>query len=503
MTNRLPFPTNIPAALCLMVLPLTVGADSVWATGVINEILFEAGAIGPFGSPAASGWQYQDLNLIARIEDAHPNRTFANGTNREARLITPFDDDPNGPFSGGGNRTLQGAFWEQTSGPVETIDADEVFYSVIEHFSDFSRSNQEWKTDLVFGKRSGLSDGTYDPAPASTASTTWTWGINSGHHSNHNGNIFSGGGATNCTNPVLGAVDCGSLGAEFSGTRYGTAASPPGPGDPTTPGTPPTATDLEKSHVTMHVFRTVVDESENPIGTEMEVNDTRGGFNGGDSGNRRDTAAGWDEAWGGNPTIMIGNEIDQASVSISRWRGAGSINTSTITSGYLDILETNIDEPDHASKGSIGMKYIRFGTANWLDVNLDGVVDVQDVGVAIANFGLSPENNTTNNVTGATFFHGDVDNDLDVDEDDVALISSAITTDLPGDENGEATVDGFDLVAIQHAFPGAMYTFGEWQQNYGAVAAAATATGIPEPSTVLLLLLISSLICWTGRPHRA
>ena len=81
------------------------------AAGIVEDISFESGTIGAFGSPASTGWQFDTLNRIAKIESVNANRpAFENGTNQEALLYNPWIAPSNfTPHSG----PRQSVVWEK------------------------------------------------------------------------------------------------------------------------------------------------------------------------------------------------------------------------------------------------------------------------------------------------------------------------------------------------------------------------------------------------------
>jgi hypothetical protein len=63
-----------------------------------------------------------------------------------------------------------------------------------------------------------------------------------------------------------------------------------------------------------------------------------------------------------------------------------------------------------------------------------------------------------------------------------------------GDFNGDGSVDGWDLLAWQRGFGGA-YDGGDladWEHQFGRAGAAASATALPEPASLVLLALAAS-----------
>jgi hypothetical protein len=83
---------------------------------------------------------------------------------------------------------------------------------------------------------------------------------------------------------------------------------------------------------------------------------------------------------------------------------------------------------------------------------------------------------------------------------------------IPGDFNNDDVVDGDDLTEWRNSFGGAGADadgdgdsdgadFLAWQQNLGTGAVAAAVVAIPEPSS-LLLLIVASLGAVLGRRQR-
>ena len=69
-------------------------------------------------------------------------------------------------------------------------------------------------------------------------------------------------------------------------------------------------------------------------------------------------------------------------------------------------------------------------------------------------------------------------------------ISPLFTIPQPGDFDGDGDVDGADFLAWQRT-DGTAAGLNEWQNNFGAVAPIAASTIVPEPSTLLLALLLA------------
>ena len=461
----------------ILVILLTTGlgfsatTDSALAARTIEEITFESGSVGANGSPAASGWQFHLANLNTSVTSANQNRSFTHGTNDEALILNPFLPGQITAF-----REQQGAFWDldqdssEDPNDVETFDAGEVFFAIMEGWSDVSSGTQTWKTQATFGIKGdgggGFEAPGFDTTPGSNQHMTLNYGNNSERRENVNNFIFDSNGLSECS-VVLGPSPCRNLGGEFTGTRYGSKplydldSVPNVPGYGTTiltPGVGAAPADLDKTHVTIHLLRHGVDAANSFVGTELELSDTLGHFNGGDSDNHNQLQE-WNDEWGGNRTVVTGKVIDRAAVFISR--AGQTFETSNVTSSWIDNNQTDPNQPDHYENVEIGIKYLRFGTAEITDVNLDGVTDAADEAIVLENLDkygpTAPAGDFDNDgdVDGfdflvwqadpnvglladweadfgslylgrGTFFVGDVDNDLDVDADDLALVQAAI-----------------------------------------------------------------------------
>jgi hypothetical protein len=84
----------------------------------------------------------------------------------------------------------------------------------------------------------------------------------------------------------------------------------------------------------------------------------------------------------------------------------------------------------------------------------------------------------------------DFDSDGDVDGDDLADWRAGFgtgTTHAQGDADGDSDVDGSDFLA--------------WQQQLGSAPSVATATAVPEPATMWLVL--AAMVGLAGRRGRA
>gem|GEM_PF-6174442 len=410
----------------------------------IEKISFESSNVGNFGTPAATGWQFDSLNVITSIGSVNSNRpNFINGSNQEALKINPYTAP--GGLLWTGNRTNQGAFWNRSmdtsAGPVETIDAGEVFYVEMEHFSDLNRNGAKFKTQVFLGPLGdgdptvgGILNDAFDSTVGSM-DATWTWGE---PHAGH-GSVASG-------------IFVSNTGAEFSNTRYGA---------------PPSPAEMGVNYTSRLVLRQGVDASTPFAGTEMEISEALGNFNGGDATNATDPD------WGGNPTEITGITVDKATISVSRQstvQGTAIADNEGLeaVTPWLDINQIDPNQADSIYNAEIGIKYLRFGTAEKTDVNLDGTTDAADLAIVQANqnkFGtLEADLDTDNDVDGAdfllwqqggssdplsaedlakwqaefgsstfgraTFFDGDIDNDLDVDANDLAFFAPLSLTTL-------------------------------------------------------------------------
>jgi len=432
---------------------------TVQAATVIEEISFETGSVGAFGSPAATGWQWNAgaKSEIVNIETVHSSRpNFDNGTNQEALVLHPVP----GTFPGF-SPTDQGVIWEKAgdagaAGPTEVLDEGEVFYMYFEFFGDTARGNQTYKTNFYFGKLGNgtTGEGGFGTGPGEAFDDTngvqeagWTWG--------------EGGNQSNISAGIAGV----SGGGNFIETRYGT---------------PVTSADLDQNHIGIMMLRQGADAATPFTGTEMEISESNGNFNGGYATNATNAD------WGGNSTVVTGMEFDKVTTNFRRPHTSPPSN-STFAS-WVDGSPGNT-----VNDARIGVKYMRFGTADIGDINLDGAVDGLDEAIVLANQGLGvlpgdldlahlPElladgadllewqrgfgtlydaSNLADveadlgkmKTRRATYFDGDLDNDMDVDADDLAFYS-----------------------------------------------APAVATTVPEPSTALLAL--SGMLCLCGRSRR-
>ena len=80
----------------------------------------------------------------------------------------------------------------------------------------------------------------------------------------------------------------------------------------------------------------------------------------------------------------------------------------------------------------------------------------------------------------ATAFTADFDGDGDVDENDLSAWQSAYATDAAGDTDSDGDSDGFDFLT--------------WQQQYtGDLSPPVSASTVPEPSCMVLLLGLVTL----------
>ena len=109
----------------------------------------------------------------------------------------------------------------------------------------------------------------------------------------------------------------------------------------------------------------------------------------------------------------------------------------------LSNIATNMLRPLDSSKvyefaseaddddATVGFKSVRVAVLSNTDVNFDGVTSALDRAIVVSNLGMD---------AGALMHHGDIDNDGDVDQDDLAMF-----TLLPGDYNDNNELDTGDL----------------------------------------------------------
>lgn len=447
---------------------LLLHSDSAQAASVVEEISFETGNIGNFGSPVATGWQFDQFNGVTSIETANMNRpAFTHGTNQETLVLHPYALSP---FTGAGPR--QGALWEKqfdaadAGAPVEVLDPGEVFYSYTEFFSDVARGNQTFKTNFYFGElgdgvsgQGGFASDSFDSMTGNTEAG-WTWGDNEGDKGNMSAGIYES-----------------NIAGEFRATRYPI---------------PPTAADLDVNHIGIMVLRQGADAATPFDGSEMELSESGGNFNGSDATNATDPV------WGGNPAIITGKKFDKATIVIRRQNA--SVHEDAIPSSWINPDESNCTgastPADCIYNAQLGIKYLRFGTADTTDVNLDGATDAADEAIVQANLGLGAADYNGNTLVdaadftvwrdnlGATGTPGEVLGDGTttgdllgtpdgvVDEWDydlwVSFFGTRPATLFDGDVNNDRIVNGADL---------ALYR----------VEGAGSLDAVPEPSSLALL----------------
>ena len=462
------------------------------AARVIEEISFESGTINGYGTVdpslgtfdpgnSGTGWQFQQSNVVTAVETpSNPDRpTFSHGdpNDQGALVIHPYAQSP---FTAFGQE--QGAIWNQSFDtndpnlPVETIDAGEVFYVYTEYFSDVSTGTQAFKTNIFFGEvgdgnpNLGIGAPAWDSGPGSNSEAGWTWGDNNNpDDANMSGSIYGN-----------------QIASQFSNTRYGN---------------PPSSAELTQNHIGIMVYRQMSDAATPAVGTEMELSETLGNFNGGESSNPLGLDPNNIPAWGGNSTVITGNVVDKAVVQLRRQRPdlADDIADDLYTSTFFDDPNasncTGASSPaDCIYNAQLGVRYLRIGTAEITDINLDGVTDSLDEAIVMENL----------NKFGPTAPAGDFDNDGDVDNFDFLVWQSGFPTlyddaDLQdwqdnygtiylgqgtffdGDIDNDLDVDGDDLALVQAA----LLPF---------------ALSVPEPSAAFLLLI--GAMCLTKRNSR-
>ena len=86
--------------------------------------------------------------------------------------------------------------------------------------------------------------------------------------------------------------------------------------------------------------------------------------------------------------------------------------------------------------------------------------------------------------------------------DSMSLLLNSVTG-LPGDFDGDNDVDGADFLTWQRDL-GDATNLGIWQDNYGtgALAAAAGAAAVPEPTSMLMMLLATAPLMAGRRKER-
>ncbi|QDU88760.1 hypothetical protein Pla175_21420 [Pirellulimonas nuda] len=139
----------------------------------------------------------------------------------------------------------------------------------------------------------------------------------------------------------------------------------------------------------------------------------------------------------------------------------------------------------------------RVGVTDITDVNLDGVTNALDKAIVMANLGAMAD---LDGLNGPTFFEGEINNDLLVNELDLAFFGT------PGDYNDDGAVNAADYTvwrdnlgaANEDALNGngsgsggvdaADYTL--WKNEFGNGASGALqAASVPEPGAALLSVL--------------
>ena len=148
-----------------------------------------------------------------------------------------------------------------------------------------------------------------------------------------------------------------------------------------------------------------------------------------------------------------------------------------VLDGYLNI---DIDEV------SPGVPFVPVlnNTFNIITGNsVTGEFDFADVSGMPAGLAFAVEylpNAVQLQVVNKPFFSADFDNDGDVDGTDFAIWDGAYDLNQLGDADGDNDTDGADLIL--------------WQQQFGSRPGGPPANAVPEP-TSLLLLLIACMTC--------
>ncbi|MBL9161235.1 MAG: hypothetical protein JNL18_00680 [Planctomycetaceae bacterium] len=451
------------AALCLLASALCPGKVNA---ADIESIVFESGSVGPSGAPAATGWQFLSTNSIlgdaqALIESV-PDRTFQTGTNSEAMVLHPWF-----PANSAGTVFGHGAEWntaDALGAAPQTVDPGEIVYLQMEIFSDMAGGGQYWKLGSAVGFK------------GNGANPSVNRGFNDEATLGDNGkNLLTSIEADWTFDTTLdfnGAIRGSDLAQKQDQTRYLN---------------PPTTEELDKTYISTAIFRQGVDAAAPFSGTETEVSEVLDRKNGGES-SATGTSAPF-EPWGGNSNVITGMTIDRAQVNVLRGSNnveGGSITRVNTVSSFIDPFETDPNSPLYISNAVLGIKMFRFGTTSIKDVNLDGIVNAADKSIVTANQGQWPALDGT----GATFFDGDVNNDLVVDALDLAFYVGT-----PGDADGDGDVDGADFLIGQRA-PNFAAFLVDWKANFGTTPSVGA---VPEPNTALLLICGAAALAAIGR----
>ena len=156
-----------------------------------------------------------------------------------------------------------------------------------------------------------------------------------------------------------------------------------------------------------------------------------------------------------------------------------------MTSNFVDENELDENSPQYITNAVLGIKMFRYGITDMTDVNLDGVTDSLDRAIVEANLGATVDQDGLN---GPTFYEGDIDNDLDVDEDDLAFFEDTSIADL----NMDGFVDGLDLGIL----------LGEWNPQVAAAMGITRGGAVPEPTSLVLLMVAGTGLLATRRRMR-
>ena len=84
-----------------------------------------------------------------------------------------------------------------------------------------------------------------------------------------------------------------------------------------------------------------------------------------------------------------------------------------------------------------------------------------------------------------------------------SLIDEIVVT--PGDFNGDGKVDGLDLLIWQRGdspLGGTADELGEWEENFGTSSSLGATAGVPEPSSILLVLASTAMLARISRARR-
>lgn len=228
---------------------------------------------------------------------------------------------------------------------------------------------------------------------------------------------------------------------------------------------------------------------------------------GGSTGNQWEAQSGSEFNFSGG---VMGTEFTALAGSVVNVSG-GTFEEFVVEGGEVNITGGDLGPDFEANSGSVvnisGGTFgdsIRFDSGS--EVNLLGFGFLIDGLPAVPIFqGENFVNQAQDAVLSGTFADG-TPFSFDFSEDDflssAATLTLTVTTNIPGDFNGDGGVDGSDFLVWQRTNRSAS-ELALWKVNYGTTPGAfSVSIAVPEPSTLMLLVSMAFFTVSTNRKVR-